>query len=163
VTFEKKTCSKCGEVKPLDAFYQGLICKTCNVKRQAAWVKANPEKRREQSARYAKANPEKLKELATQYSKSADGKEKNRVRSSRSYEKNREAKKEASRTRYKENPEKCKASQKLLSEKLADSIVANSLGFRVRDAPKELIQAKREQIQITRLLRELNKELKVTK
>lgn len=37
------------------------------------------------------------------------------------------------------------------------------MGLSVRDAPKDLIQAKREQMQITRLLRELNKQLKETK
>ena len=46
---------------------------------------------------------------------------------------------------------------------LSDSYVAHAMQMTVRNAPKELIQAKRERIQITRLLRELNKELKETK
>lgn len=55
-----KTCTKCDESKPLDAFYQNPecrdgrqgSCKECDNKRSIAWKKANVESTKMTSKRY---------------------------------------------------------------------------------------------------------------
>lgn len=68
-----KTCSRCHESKPLDAFgvdrstKDGLNrrCRECtnssSREKNQKWRKANPEKRREQSRKYRAAEPEKVR------------------------------------------------------------------------------------------------------
>lgn len=143
MTCEIKTCSKCGKVKPAADFYTGLICRACVKKRAIEWKKANPEKVRESAARWAS---------------SEKGRAINRAGAAKFYKENPYA-----HSKYAARPEVYRAKNKLAAERLTDCYVANLMEMSVRDAPKELLQAKREQMQITRLLRELNKQLKATK
>lgn len=82
-----KTCSKCGEVKPIDEFSKDSkskdvkmsICKACNCKRASAWAKENPDRVKNQrktldpvkaKARQDKyRSSEKYKETASRYRK----------------------------------------------------------------------------------------------
>lgn len=70
IPIQEKACTRCSEVKPLDAFGKhkvgrdGLrsVCKSCNVDAAKQWTLANPDKVRAASARAAKRrraeNPE---------------------------------------------------------------------------------------------------------
>lgn len=59
-----KTCSKCGEVKPLDGFYRqkggrlGVMghCKVCRYAKQTKWRKSNMEKYRQYYAAWHQDN-----------------------------------------------------------------------------------------------------------
>ena len=64
----KKTCSSCGEVKPLSKFYSISgservrgSCKSCCDKLSAAWRKENPERAREIVRASSKRHPEKVR------------------------------------------------------------------------------------------------------
>ncbi|SRR5258708_27548414 len=67
---DEKRCSKCGEVKPLNAFYKhksrrdGLSseCKPCTKERNHSYYVANVEKDRERHARWRAANREHYRE-----------------------------------------------------------------------------------------------------
>ena len=143
MTGETKTCGRCQAVKPLAGFYSGLICRECSKKKTAEWKKANPEKARVSALRWAS---------------SEKGRAINRASAAKFYKEN-----PYTHSHYSARPEVYRAKNKLTAERLTDCYVANGMGLSVRDAPKDLIQAKREQMQITRLLRELNKQLKETK
>jgi hypothetical protein len=62
-----KTCSKCGETKPLDGFYRdrrardGLTCqcKACRGLSNTAWEQANPDRVKARCAQQIKLHPEK--------------------------------------------------------------------------------------------------------
>ena len=62
-----KTCSKCGEVKPLTEYYRdarskgGLrsCCKPCHIEAVKTWIVANPEKHATYRDRWKRENPEK--------------------------------------------------------------------------------------------------------
>jgi hypothetical protein len=85
-----KTCSKCGEAKPLDAFYshrktkdgKASWCKACvkvgaklyyetnsdlYVARALAWKQANPEKHQQGSREWKARNRDRMREYALQY------------------------------------------------------------------------------------------------
>lgn len=97
-----KTCSKCGEVKPIDGF--NLLkrspdgrypsCKTCENARKNAWVAKNRERVRAQKHRYV-----------------SDNLEKERARGRAKYHAD-PLKTERNRARYAANPEPKKAREK---------------------------------------------------
>lgn len=55
-----KTCSKCREEKPVDAFYKsrGARCKTCVLAANREWRRKNPKKHAAQNARWRARNPD---------------------------------------------------------------------------------------------------------
>ena len=65
----EKRCTKCGEVKPLEAFHRQSgsrdgrrpECKVCNLARQAAARAVDPEANRRRVREWQAANPEKLR------------------------------------------------------------------------------------------------------
>lgn len=67
-----KRCPKCGQTKPLDAFYNDsrrangkrIYCRECELAQNREHASRNRDKERERTRRWAKANPEK----AVQYS-----------------------------------------------------------------------------------------------
>jgi 5-methylcytosine-specific restriction endonuclease McrA len=69
---ESKTCTKCGEAKPLDAYYKqkdcrdGLRpdCKACNALARHIWREANRDAVRERKRKAYLANPERDKARA---------------------------------------------------------------------------------------------------
>lgn len=66
----EKTCTKCGETKPLAEFNKdrtmkdGLHshCKECAREKERKWREANPERHRENSRKWREANPERARE-----------------------------------------------------------------------------------------------------
>lgn len=69
---DTKQCTKCREVKPLEAFAKRSSvstkrvaeCKTCMAQRHAQWRQANPEKARDHHRRWAQAHAEQIKAKA---------------------------------------------------------------------------------------------------
>ena len=58
-----KTCTKCGEVKPLDEFYRWSdICKNCKIEYQKIYSSENSEKIKKSKKIYRSENSEKIKE-----------------------------------------------------------------------------------------------------
>jgi len=58
-----RTCSACGQIKPLEEFYENLWwCKPCTNARSVAYKQANPEYNREQANLYRERYPDKRKE-----------------------------------------------------------------------------------------------------
>jgi len=145
-----KTCTKCGEVKPLDGFRKRKIgedrlrgeCKFCQMAGLTAYQKANPEKFRAKNAAYQKANQEKIKEY--------------RVAQRKANPEKFRAKNAAYR---KSNPEKIKAKDSAYREALSDALIKKMIIKITRLPrkliPQELIQAKRVHLQLTRKLKEL--------
>lgn len=95
-----KTCTKCGEMKPLDQYSRdaackdGLrtACKPCAAERRRRYYEANAEREREQKRRYHEANAEKVAE-----------------RKRRHYEANAERGRERTRRYVRVNPDKVAA------------------------------------------------------
>ena len=149
-----KTCKKCGETKPLEAFSRDTSkkdnienrCKPCVSAASRAWYAANIDRRRETAlawreknaerdkelsrARY-KANPERINSQARQWAK--DNPEKNR---------------EATRTWRAANVEKVKAQQRAWRQSNPEVIAAHSAKRRAREASQaiRLTQAQQDAI-----------------
>lgn len=119
-----KRCTKCSETKPVSEFGKQKVrkdglnpwCRACKkaeaaarylVKRDdilaanAAWAKANPEKRRGICRRFAEANPDRVKGYHAKYAK--QNPEKRRAWSMADYWRNREARLAAARAWQKLN------------------------------------------------------------
>jgi len=98
-----KTCTKCGEVKPLDEFWKdkraknGVLgaCKKCRYEILKKYRSENKEKMNEWQKKYNSENQEKVKEINKKY-----------------YYKNKEKVKERQRKNRSENPEKVKKIKK---------------------------------------------------
>lgn len=73
----EKTCTKCGETKPLEGFHKNADgkfgrrsqCKTCLAQDRNRRYAENPEKDREIRRRWTKANPEKNREIHRRWKK----------------------------------------------------------------------------------------------
>lgn len=72
-----KTCTKCGETKPIIEFYKNRTCKdghspwckACDKEKGRKWQKANPEKVNKKNRKWQKANREKVNEAAKKWRK----------------------------------------------------------------------------------------------
>ena len=157
-----KKCTKCGEVKALEAFGKvfancdGLnyVCKSCvNIRNKEYY--ANDESLRVKRKKYcldhkteAKAyyavyrikNLEKIKLREAAYIKTDHGK-KTKTRSINPISRRRSAQK----------------IRKTLADGYVKRIILASIGVRTSAIPPELIEAKREQLKLHRLLKELTK------
>jgi hypothetical protein len=115
-TTDAKTCTKCGETKPVDEFHRDSKradgrfrwCKTCERERRRRYWEANPGKRREKRRRWREAhpeerrrqreaNPEKEAERGRRYREA--NREKIREKNRRYREANREKRREQERSR----------------------------------------------------------------
>ena len=143
-----KTCTKCGEVKALDEFSkrrEGLraACKSC--------ISI-------QSSEYRELNREKIRNLmkihnAKNKIKKAEFARRDNALHPRKYYSNTVA-------WQKNNKGKVKESALRKAADLTDCYVCNQLGIHVSDCPADLIEIKREQIQIHRLTKQLNQAIK---
>lgn len=107
-----KTCTKCGETKPLDEFYRhkgkadGVQseCKECKRERQRRYYEENRDKVLDYQRRYREENPEKVREYERRYYKRSRNTilERDRQR----YWRNRDKELEKNRRYYVENREK---------------------------------------------------------
>ena len=137
---ETKTCSKCGEEKPLDEFCRhkgrkdGLSseCKACCVARSVARRKNNPEICKKNDRLYRARHPEKMKAQTRRY-----------------YLNNKEACYQRSQSGRKKSRDKLSDSycRKLLIER----------GFNKEEITPELMGVHRNVIKIKRLAKEMQK------
>lgn len=166
-----KTCSKCGEVKSLDAFGKNKNskdgidwrCKQCNrdaankyraenielvrEKDRARVAAMASQSKREKHKKWRDANREKVR---------ADGKEKMR----RLYEKDPLRFRNKAKKWRSANHEKAISTTRNGREKLIDGYVASALRLHLVDCSPELIALKREQLQLHRLTKQLNQAIK---
>jgi hypothetical protein len=163
----EKKCSKCGDVKPLSEFSQSRKnyfrpdCKKCVCERVKEYIKNNPEKYKETYTKHNKTkgasesrkkwlknNPEKRKFM---------GREGSKKQYSKKYQHEIERRK-----RYKENnPDAVKRWNKSYRQK--DGYIISLLiqqGFTSSQITPELIELKREQLEMVRLSRQLKKAAK---
>lgn len=157
-TQKTKTCSKCGISKDHSLFSSYIVkgvrglrgeCKDCSRvyfrDKARERYKNNPESCRKLSREYAARNPEKTRE---RYKKWA------------STDKAKELKREREKGYYNSNPTKAQEKRRKLSRKdreiLGDSYIAFRLGGNIKNIPKDLIEAKRIQLQIKRYLKNGN-------
>lgn len=182
-----KACSHCHTRKPADRFYRdrrskdGLCsrCKECSSKIAAAWCKANPDRRKSVHDAWRERNRDHVRRLmAEAYKRNADKIKKR----SAEWAKNHPGAVQENRKRWvkinlnrirqiknawkKRNPEYSKQYQAQQRETLSDAAVRRVLltmfwraGVYVpaRSIPAKLVNAKREQIKLLRLLKEKQK------
>lgn len=107
-----KVCTKCGEAKPLDAFYRngkgGLAsrCKDCASSDYAIWRAKNPEKERKKRAKWGAENPEKVRDFRAKWY--VENRKKVREKHAEYRSKNPEKGQERNAAYYAENQEKVK-------------------------------------------------------
>ena len=154
---ETKKCTKCGEVKVLDAFrrHKERIrgeCKECE-------KVLNRESHAKSAKKWALNNAERVKAISAAYRAGLpDGATAQRMKKYR--EDNPEKAKQDRAKYYAENSNKIKEQMKFRRESLLDVYVANSLRVRVADCPPGLITLQREHIQIKRLAKEFKRTVK---
>ena len=132
---ETKRCTKCGEVKALSGFpkekkYKGGYrprCKECRNEVHRAWAAKNRAKQAESHRRWSSANKEKLKRYRSEYAAKNPGK----------------------------NREKAKKWFARNIERVPDHYCAKLVRMPVSKMPHELLEFKREQIKMHRLLKEV--------
>lgn len=152
-----KTCTKCGESKPLDAFDRATAskewlrgaCRLCVRDQKKQWRETNRARKRETDKRWSEANLERKRMTTQRWSKA--------------------------------NPEKCRAHSKAWKEanrekSLANTIVQNrtkrallkpdyvacALRMPVADLTPELLAAKRQALTLHRLSKTLKTAIKET-
>ena len=151
-----KVCSKCGEEKRR-ASSGRLVCDPCNRARATAYRIKNIESVREKDrARVAAMSPEakRAKHKKWRDSKIEHVRSYARQSAKKRYQLNPEKFRERSRQYHQENREKIINSFRIERAALSDSYVRTCLGLTESIAPQPLIEAKRIQIQIKRLLKE---------
>lgn len=180
-----KTCTKCGETKPLEMFsrnktahdgYQ-TFCKACMKALTTAWQAANKEKTRETRARCMAKNGHKYAER--QRESRAANREHIRARERERRAADPEHRRAQERSRYANSPDKYRAAKREWAAKNPDKVETSSrrtklqqmtelrpayvavvLGISVKDLTPELLALKREQLEIRRLAREAKQQLK---
>ena len=151
-----KTCSKCGEEKRRAANGR-LVCDPCNRARATAYRLKNIETVREKDrARVVAMTPEakRAKHKKWRDSNIEHVRAKSRQSAKRRYDANPEKFREISRRFHTENREKIIYAFRLERESLSDSYIRTCLGLTESITPQPLIEAKRVQLQIKRLLKE---------
>lgn len=167
-TTEKK-CSKCGEVKKLSEFGKnnnrkdGLQskCKVCVL----AYKKDNKDKINICAENYRKANKDKIKHIRDlnkdkmkAYSKVwRDNNKKKKASDAKLWYSNN---KDKIKRKNKENATIVKNRDRYKAESLTDAYVSHQFNIPVSRCPKELIEAKRDQILLHRKLNEFKSKLK---
>ena len=152
-----KTCSKCGFVGDVDLFVRNENkCKWCEkAYRKAynkAYYKANSENRKAYmkayNKAYRKANSENIKAQSKAYRKA------NSENIKAHYKANSEHIKAYMKAYNKANSENIKERDKVRVDSLLDSYVVKSLNMKKEEVTPELLELKRDQLKIYRLLKE---------
>jgi hypothetical protein len=118
--------------------------KNMTPEQEAAWKENIRLKNRERNKKYRQKNKEKILVRQREW--------------------NREKQSERHLTRNKDEMKKYRKkwadkNNKIIRENLSNSYVAYSLRMKVLEVPPELLELKREQLRLTRLTRELKKEI----
>ena len=114
-----KTCTKCGETKPLDDFHRDKTgaggrrpdCKECRRGYSRRYREENRDERREYDRRYREENRDELRERALRYRE--ENRDKRLEYGLRYYEENRDELREYKRRYYEENRDILKQGQKV--------------------------------------------------
>ena len=141
---ETKKCSKCGEVKSIDSFRKTgrrirNECLTCEKLYRHKWMQKNKD--------YRKNHREAINISLSKYRK--NNKEKVNAASRKWREADHERAKESNRRSYKNR-----------AKNLTDGYIAHELKVRINDLPIDLIEEKRQQLQIFRLAKEFKRTVK---
>lgn len=163
-----KRCSKCGEEKALPHFPRhrgrrdGLDsrCKECALIASMEYRRANLEKVREKDRARVHAIP-----IESRREKHRDWRERNRdyvreysrVSARKAYARNPAKFRAAAKNYRASNLESCLEANRAYTKNLSDGYVASALRLPVSQVPGPLIEAKRVQLQIHRLLKEIKK------
>ena len=109
---DTKTCTKCGESKPLTEYHRDVgrpdglkcYCRSCVLAVVRRWREENPERAREYGRQWRQENPERTRERARGYARQRyqENPERVREKSRQWYQENRER----VRARRRENPER---------------------------------------------------------
>tara|TARA_R100001530_G_scaffold20653_1_gene17154 strand:+ start:219 stop:704 length:486 start_codon:yes stop_codon:yes gene_type:complete len=147
----KKICCKCKEEKSVDMFYKNRTkkdgfqeeCKHCNDIRVREYVDKNRDKVNKRRRDFWKNNPERYKK---------------HLQKGRLYtENNREKERERTRKYYKKNKDKELNRGKKNRDELADNYIVRCMlqknkTLKSEDIPQWLIEAKRQEIKLKRIL-----------
>ena len=114
-----KTCTKCGETKPLDDFHRDKTrsggrrsdCKECRREYSRRYREENRDERREYDRRYREENRDELRERARRYRE--ENRDKRLGDQRRYYEENRDELREYKRRYYEENRDILNQGQKV--------------------------------------------------
>ncbi len=161
----KRICTKCGIEKDLEEFVkdkkclQGRrrMCKKCRVGHQKKWRTENKERILAQEKKYRAENKEKISAQQKKYR--AENKEKESSRKKKWQVENKE-KVSAIQKKYQvENKERISAQQKKHREGLPDvyikRLIVKGIPLKPKDIPQCLVDLKREELKINRLIREM--------
>jgi hypothetical protein len=142
----EKQCSKCGEVKALELFTQRndrpiSWCRECDLARKKVYREANPEKVKYGFKVWYSANSEKMKATSKAWIET----HKDRYKARRKAYREKHYDKEYSRS-------------KIWRENLTDGYVIHRLGIKKAQATPELINLKRSQLELIRLIKKVKHE-----
>ena len=153
----KKICSKCKEEKSVDMFYKNKSrkggfhyeCKPCDNIRKRVYVNKNRDKVNKRRRDFWKDNPEKYKKYL----------EKGKIY----IENNKEKEIKRHHKYYKKNKDKELNRGKKYRDELADNYVIrcmlqNNKTLKAEDIPKWLIEAKRQEMKLKRILKKGDKD-----
>jgi hypothetical protein len=161
----EKSCCRCKQILPLASFHKNRCtkdgftptCKSCVRKHKASYYARNSEKVKTDAAKWNAANPERKKQLDREYYRSHA---KDLVEKTARWRRANPEKARSLSTKWRvENPEKRKLIIANYNEKNAikmlnqDSYIASKIGLRLSQIPKELLELKRVQLQIHRLIK----------
>jgi len=162
-----KECPKCGFPGP---FYRnksnpdGLdtYCKECRKIIGKKWALDHPgrviELARKKDLKWRTSHPEEAKNK--RHKKYLKHKERNQEYARFKYSLNKEKYKEYTKEWVKANPERTKNNHRKATEELRDQYIASLFRKHKSDLTPELIEAKREQLLLTRAIRALKQEIK---
>jgi uncharacterized Zn finger protein (UPF0148 family) len=171
-----KTCSKCGFVGDDELFVKGrIVCLECNKERKKEYYESNKKYVKEKAKEYRENNREKYLISSRKYYESnkysinkvnSNYRENNRekiAKMKKEYcENNKEKIKEYHREYRENNKEKISERNKKYSKKIIHEIrgsyirnaINRHMGIKAADIPIELLELKREQLQLHRLIKE---------
>lgn len=157
-----KFCGGCCQVRPLSAFYKssrtkdGLCtqCKACSNERVKRWQKSNREKCNSWVSAWRSSNPDKARVIDSKHR--AANPEKISESKKRSYYKHHQKNLRRMAEYKSDHPEKLSNYTRQNVTTLGDSYVAQKLRMPLDSIPKSLLEAKRVQLQLTRILKNGN-------
>ncbi len=139
-------------------FTSNGICTSCNLESHMRFATKNPDKIKAIKATHYAANKDKIKAKDAAYYAANKDKIKERVVAYRAANPDKIKAKDAAY--YAKNSDKIKARWAEKIRELKDNYVALRIGLPVKQIPVELLELKRQQLEIHRLNAELNRELK---
>ena len=150
--------------------YEGRRCPVCTAAYRAAYYAANREKVRATAAAWQAANREKVRAMAAAWRVANPEKfraavdkwhaahpEKHKASVAKWHAAHPEKHKAAVAKWHASHPGKVKAARVAYVGRLSAGYIADLLGVRAKDVPTELMEAKRVEIKLKRLIKEMKK------